>query len=83
MTESETRMVVNYGIEQGYELMSEIPDEITDKICDPFCKEFDKYDDTPEFYSLDYIRKTLRKVQNCYHVDWDADGIMDTLEEEL
>lgn len=83
MTESETRMVVNYGIEHGYELASQIPDEVADKICDPQCTEFDKYDDTPEFYSLDYIREMLRKVQNCYYVEWDADDIMDKLEQEL
>ncbi len=83
MTESETRMAVNYGIEKGYELASEIPDEVVDKICDPTCREYEKYDDSPEFYSLAFIRQMLRRVQNCYYVEWDADDIMDKLEQEL
>lgn len=83
LSESDTRKLVNYAIEQGYETLADVPDEIADKVCDAYNKDFDKYDDTPALYSLEYIKATLRKVQNCYNVEWDADDIMDKLEAEL
>lgn len=62
MTESETRMAVNYGIEKGYRNASEIPDEIVDKICDPNNHEFEKYDDTPDFVTLPRLETVLRNI---------------------
>lgn len=62
MTESETRMAVNYGIEQGYKNASDIPNEIVDKICDLNNREFYKYDDTPDFVSLPRLETILRNI---------------------
>lgn len=83
MTESETRMAVNWGIAHGYKSASELPDEVIDKICDPYCKDFTEYDDTPRFVSMEMLRSTLQRIQNCYNVDWNADDIMDKIEAEL
>lgn len=65
MTESETRMAVNYGIEQGYELASQIHDEVVDAICDPHNSDHDKYDDTPHFLALETLRPILREIAGC------------------
>lgn len=62
MTESETRMAVNYGIEQGYELASQIPDEVLDAICDPRNSDYAKYDDTPRFLTLEALSDILRDI---------------------
>lgn len=83
MSESDTRKLVNYAIEQGYETLADVPDEIANRICDAYNNDYDKYDDTPSFYSLEYIEATLRHIQNCYNVDWAADDIMDKLRDEL
>lgn len=83
MTESETRMAVNWGIANGYKLATELPDEVIDKICDPYCKDYTQYDDTPQFVSMDMLRSTLQRIQNCYNVDWDADDLMDKIEAKL
>lgn len=83
MTESETRMAVNWGIANGYKTTSELPDEVMDKICDPYCKDYTEHNDTPRFVSMEKLRRTLCIIQNCYNVDWDADDIMDKIEEEL
>lgn len=65
MTESETRMAVNYGIEQGYELASQIPDEVLDAICDPRNSDYAKYDDTPRFLTLETLRPILSEIAGC------------------
>lgn len=83
LSESDTRKLVNYGIEQGYETMKDIPDEIADKIVDASNHDFDKYDDTPDFYTLEEIEHALNRIHNNYYVDWDVDDIMDKLKEEL
>ena len=83
MSERDTRVLVNYAIEQGYKTTADVPDEIADKCCDAFNHELDKYNDAPDFYTLDEIAATLRKVQRCYDVDWNADDIIDKLREEL
>ena len=42
MSESDTRKLVNYAIEQGYEALDDVPDEVADKICDAYNKDFEK-----------------------------------------
>lgn len=83
MTESETRMAVNYGIEQGYELASEMPDEVVDAICDPRNSDYDKYDDTPDFFTLETLRPILQEIQG-YHdtIDMTADDLIKAIEEK-
>lgn len=65
MTESETRMAVNYGIEQGYELASQIPDEVLDAICDPHNSDYAKYDDTPRFLTLEALSKAIGSLREA------------------
>lgn len=85
MTNDEIRWACEYGLKHGYKTMDEIPEEVIDKICDPYCSQIQepKYDDAPEYYSLECIAKTLRRMQNCYNVDWDADDIMDKIRDEI
>lgn len=83
MFERDTRVLVNYAIEQGYETIKDVPDEIADKCCDASNHELDKYNDTPDFYTLEEIESALNRVHNNYCVDWDVDDIMNKLKEEL
>lgn len=83
MTESETRMMINFGIEHGIENASEIPDEVVDKICDPQCNDFDRYDDTPTFISLERLDEIMHRIESCHYVEWEADDIMDKIREEV
>ena len=83
MSERDTRVLVNYAIEQGYENIADVPDEIADMCCDASNHELDKYDDAPDFYTLEEIEHALNRIHNNYYVDWDADDIMDKLKEEL
>lgn len=83
MSERDTRVLVNYAIELGFETIKDVPDEIADKCCDAFNHELDEYNDEPDFYTLDEIESALRRVQNCHNVDWNADDIMDMLKDEL
>lgn len=81
MTESETRMAVNYGIEQGYELASQIPVEILDAICDPHNSDYEKYDDTPDFFTLETLRSILREIQGWHDtIDMTADELIKEIE---
>lgn len=72
LPERETRILVNLGIEKGYELLSEIPDELADDICkaDNYDK-YDEYDDTPIFITLSDVESAVRRVAGyaCYHLD--------------
>lgn len=83
MSERDTRVLVNYAIEQGYETIADVPDEIADMCCDASNHELDKYDDSPDFYTLEEIEHALNRIQNCHDVYWDADDIMDKLRDEL
>lgn len=85
MTESETRKLVNYSIEQGYKLLSEVPDEIADRICDTKNPhgEFEQYDDTPDFIVLSEMERAIRKVSNYWNYDFDADSLIADIKEEL
>ena len=83
MSERDTRVLVNYAIEQGYETIRDVPDEIADMCCDASNHELDKYDDAPDFYTLEEIEHALNRIHNNYYVDWDVDDIMDKLKEEL
>ena len=83
MSERDTRVLVNYAIELGYETIQDVPDEIVDKCCDACHHELDKYNDTPDFYTIDEITSALRRVHNNCYVDWEVDDIMDKLKEEL
>ena len=76
MSERDTRVLVN-------ETIKDVPDEIADKCCDASNHELDKYDDSPDFYTLEEIESALRRVHNNYYVDWDVDDIMNKLREEL
>lgn len=84
MTESETRMAVNYGIEQGYELASQIPDEVVDAICDPHNSDYEKYDDTPRFLTLETLSDILRDIagyRGCLEIT--TDELLNKIEERL
>lgn len=85
LTESETRKLVNYGIEKGYRLLSEIPDEVADRICDTDNpqEEFEKYDDTPDFIAFAEIESAIRKVSNFWMYNIDADSLIADIKEEL
>lgn len=83
MTERETRMAVNWGIENGYELASQIPDEVVDAICDPnsYDSKYDKYDDTPDFFTLETLRPILREIQGWHDtIDMTADELIKEIE---
>lgn len=82
MSESDTRKLVNYAIEQGYETTADIPDEVADKVCDAFNKDFEKYDDTPDFWTMEEIESAVRwAIYKNY--DWDADDFINRLKDEL
>ncbi len=85
LTEEETRILVNYGVDKGYELADEIPNEIVDEICDTHggAEWMEKYDDTPEFYTMPAIERVIRKLGNWYHNDWDVDEIIKQIKEEI
>lgn len=83
MSERDTRVLVNYAIEQGYETIADVPDEIADKCCDAFNHELDKYNDAPDFYTLDDIKYALRNIAGKEFVNWDADEIIEKLREQL
>lgn len=85
LTESETRKLVNYAIEQGYELLSEVPDEIADSICDTDNpkEEFEKYDDTPDFVVLSEVERAIRNVSNYWKYNFNADELIADIKEEL
>lgn len=84
MIESETRMAVNYGIEQGYELASQIPDEVVDAICDPHNSDYDKYDDTPRFLTLETLRPILREIAGCRdYLEMTTDELIKQIEDRI
>lgn len=84
MTESETRMAVNYGIEQGYELGSQIPVEILDAICDPHNSDFAKYDDTPRFLTLETLGDILRDIAGYRrYLEITVDELITQIEERI
>lgn len=77
MTERETRMAVNYGIRHDIKTASMIPAEILDDICDPACHDYDKYDDTPDFFTLETLRPILREIQGWRDtIDMTADELI-------
>lgn len=82
MSERDTRVFVNYAIEQGYETMKDVPDEIADKCCDASNHELDKYNDAPDFYTLEEIEYAIRRIA-VSHYDWDAEAFINKLRDEL
>lgn len=82
MSESDTRKLVNYAIEQGYETLADVPDEVADKICDAYNKDFEKYDDTPDFYTLETIEDAIRRI-DVPHYNWDVEDFISKLRDEL
>lgn len=81
MTESETRMAVNWGIKNGFETASMIPTEILDAICEPTCHDYDEYDDTPDFFTLETLRPILREIQGWHDtIDMTADELIKEIE---
>lgn len=83
LSERDTRVLVNYAIELGYKTIADVPDEIVDKCCDPFNLELNKYNDTPNFYTLDEIESAIKQISYKKYVNWDADDIIQKLREEL
>lgn len=84
MTESETRMAVNYGIEQGYETASQIPNEVLDAICDPCNHEYTRYDDTPRFLSIESLRPILHEIADYgARIDITVDELITEIEKRL
>ena len=82
MSERDTRVLVNYAIEQGYETIADVPDEIADMCCDAFNNELDRYNDAPDFYTLEEIEYAIRRI-DVPHYDWDAEDFIEKLKEEL
>ena len=83
MSERDTRKFVNYSIEQGYETLYDVPDEVGDKICDASNKEFDKYDDTPDFYTMEEIESAIKRAYYHNSVNWEPDEIFKLIQDEL
>lgn len=85
MTDSETRILVNYGIEKGYETADQVPDEIVKEICDTHggAEWMRDYDDTPTYITLPYLERILKKLSGFYYNDWDGDDIYRQIVEEL
>ena len=82
MSERDTRVLVNYAIEQGYETLRDVPDEIADKCCDASNHELDEYNDAPDFYTLEEIESAIRRI-DVPHYDWDAEEFINKLKEKL
>lgn len=84
MTESETRMAVNWGIENGYELASELPDDVVDAICDPFNDDYERYDDTPHFFTIATLRPILREIAGYRgYIEMTVDELLSEIEENI
>lgn len=83
MTESETRMAVNWGIKNGFETASMIPSEILDAICEPYCHDYDEYDDTPDFFTLETLHPILQEIQGWHEtIDMTADELIQAIEDK-
>lgn len=84
MTERETRMAVNYDIEQGYDTASQIPKEVVVAICNPRNYDYIKYDDdTPDFFTLETLRPILREIQGWHDtIDMTADELIQAIEDK-
>lgn len=84
MTESETRMAVNWGIENGYELASELPDEVVDAICDPHNSDYEEYDDTPCFFTLETLRSVLGEIAGYRgYIEMGVDELLTEIEDRI
>lgn len=84
MTESETRMAVNWGIENGYELASQLPDVVVDAICDPHNSDYEKYDDTPYFFTIESLRPILREIAGYRgYLEMTVDELLTQIEERI
>ena len=85
MTERETRVAVNYGIDRGYKFASEIPDEIVDEICNCHgnAEWMDQYDDTPDFVSIPVLERIIHRLAGYWHNDFDPDDLIRQIKEEL
>lgn len=83
MTEYETRIAVNWGILHGIELMSQLPDNVLDEICDPKCDKYNRYDDTPEFFTLRTLRSFLEEIAHRNYIGMTVDELIEKIEEKL
>lgn len=84
MTEAETRMAVNWGIEQGYELSSQLPDEVVDAICDPNNSDYVKYDDTPRFFTLETLGPILSEIAGYRdYIEMTVEELITKIDERL
>lgn len=83
MTESETRILVNYGISKGYKLADEIPEEIVDEICDTHgnAEWMREYDDTPIFVSLPTLKRAINNLNSLWFDN--SDELYSAIIEEL
>lgn len=84
LSERTTRVLVNYCLEKGIETLNSIPDELADEVCSTITdNKWDKYDDTPDFISFPTLEKTLRRIANCYAIDFDPDELMNLIKNEM
>lgn len=84
MAEHETRMAINWGIENGYELASQLPDEVVDSICDPCNSDYEKFDDTPRFFTLESLRPILHEIAGYRgYLEMTVDELITKIEERL
>lgn len=84
LTERETRMVVNWGINQGYKNASELPGDVVDEICNPYCSTYDEYDDTPEFVSIQELQSILRRISDEGYIEEQTpDELINKIKDEL
>lgn len=86
MTERETRILVNLGIEKGYKTLHDVPDELADEICNPDTpfEKFESYDDTPIFVTLNDLESAIRRVVGyAYYYRIDADEFVSDVKSEL
>lgn len=85
LCEHESRILVNYGIAEGYEKLSDIPEEVVREVCEKHghAEWMKKYDDTPEFISMDKLKGILMMLSGCWYNNFDGEDIYKQIEEEL
>lgn len=85
MTEEETRILVNYGLKNGYRLNSDVPEDIVDEICKSHgnAEWCDQYDEDPRLYTLDYIERIIHKVVAVHNLAVSAYNLCDYIRDEL
>ncbi len=85
LTDSETRILVNYGIDKGYKTLTVIPKEIVDEICETRgnAEWMQQYNDAPQYIALPYLERILQKLSGFSCNDWDGDDIFRQITDEI